>query len=356
MVDLSLEELKQLLVNGRRAVQYACDHYFELVSRKAEHTLFGPYTIHIGAAMPGNSIPKRARELSLQTDKKNYLVYELDSQYRLLRTKTVFCSAQENTYHCFELDGIQYAYSFSFREKHKDSPETIEADTDEILAIGYKNGKPYYSGSLRKNSLNIEFYEHISEEKNLVTAYSYNPTSRYSQFGYPNNPEAKINTPNSSACSSCREQKVSYTFFSHWFQHPEAKQVNNNHNGSNKIDLCKEIAVWLDQILTQDIPLEVTAFCFNLYEDVGQKWSVELIGAAWFDEKNEDWACDEVTHFKTRQDPFSWEEEATWEDILSKISNALREYLKSGTYAEKLKSKSAVGVGFVDGNIQIVYP
>ena len=33
----------------------------------------------------------------------------------------------------------------------------------------------------------------------------------------------------------------------------------------------------------------------------------------------------------------------------------LKLYLKNGKYAEVLKSQAGVGVGFVDGNIEIIY-
>ena len=33
----------------------------------------------------------------------------------------------------------------------------------------------------------------------------------------------------------------------------------------------------------------------------------------------------------------------------------LNQYLKNGKYAELLKSKDGVGVGFVDGNIEILH-
>lgn len=37
------------------------------------------------------------------------------------------------------------------------------------------------------------------------------------------------------------------------------------------------------------------------------------------------------------------------------ITDILKRYLKSGKYADILKAKSGVGVGFVDGDIVILY-
>lgn len=47
---------------------------------------------------------------------------------------------------------------------------------------------------------------------------------------------------------------------------------------------------WILEIdKTEQIPADIIAFSFNLYEPYG----IELVGTKWFDEENEDWACDE---------------------------------------------------------------
>lgn len=122
--------------------------------------------------------------------------------------------------------------------------------------------------------------------------------------------------------------------------------------------LYNQIEEWLNGILEeQEIPSETAAFCFNLYEDVGDTWSVELVAAADFDDDpdNPDWACDEVTDFDTRDNPLSWEKEAEWEEILNEVTAVLKQYLENGTHADILKAYSGVGVGFVDGNMEILY-
>ena len=90
--------------------------------------------------------------------------------------------------------------------------------------------------------------------------------------------------------------------------------------------MLAKVAAWLDEVLEQSVPEEVVAFCFNLYEDGDNSWSMELVGTASFDEEDMDWACDEVTDFGTREVPFG-----------------------------VLKEKNGVGVGFVDGDIEIIY-
>lgn len=52
--------------------------------------------------------------------------------------------------------------------------------------------------------------------------------------------------------------------------------------------------------------------------------------------------------------PFQWCKKAEWDEILNDVTCFLKRYLESGKYADVLKAKSGVGVGFVDGNINIL--
>ena len=213
MVDLSLEDLKQLLLDGRRARQYAWDHYEELAAREAVHTLYGPNAYGTGAAIPGSFIPKRARSLTLKTRRKNYIIYELDSGYKLLRTRHVFNSSNDYTYQCFELDGIQYASPFLFDQK--------KVGHAEVLALKFKDGKPYYFGFLKRNAVIVYYFEYVSQEKVLVTVYYYNPVSKYTSQGLFTDPEAPLGAPTSAAERVCWEEEPMYTDFSQWFRKPE---------------------------------------------------------------------------------------------------------------------------------------
>ena len=116
-----------------------------------------------------------------------------------------------------------------------------------------------------------------------------------------------------------------------------------------------KIEAWLNDILGQKIPSEVRAFCFNLYDDWYEGWHIELVGTENFDVDDEDWACDEITDFGTREKPLSWKKEADWNEVLSEVSSALKQYLENGLYADILKSRAGVAVGFVDGNLEILY-
>ena len=115
----------------------------------------------------------------------------------------------------------------------------------------------------------------------------------------------------------------------------------------------KDFFEWLDLILKNELNSEIKAINFNLYEDTDNKWSVELVGTFSFDKDNDDWACDEV--FTTRDQPFVIECESDWELVETFFIGLVNEYLSSGKYAGKLKEYQAIGIGFVDGDLQILY-
>ena len=43
MHELNICDLQNLILDGRKAMQYAWDHYDELITRNVIYTLYGPY-------------------------------------------------------------------------------------------------------------------------------------------------------------------------------------------------------------------------------------------------------------------------------------------------------------------------
>ena len=74
-----------------------------------------------------------------------------------------------------------------------------------------------------------------------------------------------------------------------------------------------------------------------------------MVGTFSFDKDNDDWTCDEV--FTTRDHPFVIECESDWKLVETFFIGLVNEYLSSG----KLKEYQAIGIGFVDGDLQILY-
>lgn len=114
-----------------------------------------------------------------------------------------------------------------------------------------------------------------------------------------------------------------------------------------------EFEKWIDRILLENLPFRGVAINFNLYEEADMNWSIQLISASSFDEEDSDWCCEE--EFTTGEDLYSWQQETEWQEILDITCNMIRKYLAEGTYAEDLKKYDAIAVGFVDGDLVIVY-
>lgn len=114
----------------------------------------------------------------------------------------------------------------------------------------------------------------------------------------------------------------------------------------------KEFEKWVDSSLTAELPKDVVAFCFNLYDDGNGQWSVELVGTSSFDKDDSDWACNEV--FDTRNNPLKWKSKESWKKVLSSVRSHLETYLKNGKHASLLRSQQGIGLGFVDGDLIIL--
>lgn len=109
---------------------------------------------------------------------------------------------------------------------------------------------------------------------------------------------------------------------------------------------------WLEKVLKK-LPRDVEAIHFNLYEDGDNKWSVELVGTSTFDENSSDWACNEV--YTARDNPYVLTKKSDWKAIENLFTTFLLNYLERGKYAHILKECRGIGIGFVDGDLSLIY-
>jgi hypothetical protein len=121
----------------------------------------------------------------------------------------------------------------------------------------------------------------------------------------------------------------------------------------------EEFKEWFSASLAQSMPASVKAFSFNLFElpeSSEVKFGIELIGSSSFDENDPDWACDEVWEPRVRKIsiPKSFSG-SCWEQCLANVRALLLTCLSSEVAAEKLKSKLGVGLGFVDGDLEVLW-
>ncbi|HXY35445.1 MAG TPA: hypothetical protein VEI07_14535, partial [Planctomycetaceae bacterium] len=81
------------------------------------------------------------------------------------------------------------------------------------------------------------------------------------------------------------------------------------------------------------------------------------IGAGRFDENDPDWACDEVWEPRVRGIPIPKKYSGqSWEPCLQKIKALLLHKLNTTSRSvDKLKSSKGVAVGFVDGDLEVIW-
>lgn len=208
MYEITMPELQQLLQEGRSAIKYAWNHREEITSRAHTFTLYGPYDPGIGASIPCNTItPKRARKLLHRTRRKDYIIYQLDENYQVLRTILVLDDKTSHIYHHYELDGTVYVYTY-------ESP----ALKNEVQFFRYTDGKPVSYGELSRNFVFVQFYDYVDAKKMFVTTYRYSPNAKHSIYGYPVDPNAPIGADNSSVHRRFYEETPEDTDFSRWFR------------------------------------------------------------------------------------------------------------------------------------------
>lgn len=210
MVFVGYDELNKIIADAGIAYDYAWEHFDELSNRRATYTLYGPKSYAFGAADPCSSVKPWQREMRKSTKRKEYMRYELDAKYNLIRN---ICVENYNTIDCvyqiFELNGVRYAHPFFMGEK---------CLYDEVIhAIKYQKGRPIYSAEIRKNRLFVEFYEYVSDSRVAVTCYDYFPNTQRSWCGLPVSFDAPYGASNSPIALTSFEMPVPCVDFSKLF-------------------------------------------------------------------------------------------------------------------------------------------
>ena len=123
------------------------------------------------------------------------------------------------------------------------------------------------------------------------------------------------------------------------------------------MDFALQFSNWLDTAASQANP-DIAAFSFNLYEPAlvpGVKFGIELIGARAFSADDPDWPCDEIWSPDPRgidiPESFSGSD---WEVCLEKAKALVLDYLASPS-GLWLRAGEAAGIGFVDGDLDVIW-
>ena len=113
-----------------------------------------------------------------------------------------------------------------------------------------------------------------------------------------------------------------------------------------------EFKAWLEKQLSREIPDNIIAFNFNLYEsETEDQFDVQLIGCKEYDLEDEDWACN--SDFSTEEDLYSFSAD-DWEDALKTLIKSVKDYLQSCSTPNKLTTAEYVTAGFVDGDLEVI--
>lgn len=109
----------------------------------------------------------------------------------------------------------------------------------------------------------------------------------------------------------------------------------------------------MDRFLSNGIPDNTAAVQLCLYEEADNTWSLQFTCSDCFDPEDDDWACYEV--FTTGEDLFIWNSDENWEDAQHTAESLMKSYLEKGKFKDIIKSLHGVGVGFADGDLEIIY-
>jgi hypothetical protein len=118
--------------------------------------------------------------------------------------------------------------------------------------------------------------------------------------------------------------------------------------------LLTEFNDWTDRLLIEHAGTKAVAYHFNLYEHE-ESFAMQLVGTSVFDVSDDDWPCHEV--FSSGEELFHLPHAMVgdqWEKGLEAAKSLVHNYLKQGNHALLLNASLGVGVGFVDGDINLV--
>ena len=119
--------------------------------------------------------------------------------------------------------------------------------------------------------------------------------------------------------------------------------------------LYEKFALWLDELLKNGFPSNTAALVFNLYERSDQEhcWYAELGFCECFDasDKSGGWAC----YAQLCEPVFVWDSDNEWETAQSTAEHLVKMYLENGCHSDDIRSLNGVGVGFAEGDLNIIY-
>lgn len=123
----------------------------------------------------------------------------------------------------------------------------------------------------------------------------------------------------------------------------------------DQLQILQPFSDWVSDVLI-DIPDETLAFVFNIYEE-DDAYLVDITGTASFNSEDESWT--ENINWDSGEELFIIPKEkfeGDWEEIHDSIAEALETLIElDGELADTLCDSDAVAVGFIDGDLEIIW-
>ena len=111
---------------------------------------------------------------------------------------------------------------------------------------------------------------------------------------------------------------------------------------------------WLNEILKNPLPENSKGINFYLYEEENQNtYGIQFVATKSFDLNDDDWACDDI--FSSGENMYFFTNKNNWEQILKEIELNIKDYLDKENESTVLKNYEGIGLGFVDGDLIILY-
>lgn len=116
-----------------------------------------------------------------------------------------------------------------------------------------------------------------------------------------------------------------------------------------------EFFAWVDEALARPMPNSTAAFHFNLYQGT-RPVHVQIMGTNSFEDGEQYWPGDRT--FSTGEDVFHVPFEsagAEWTEWLETLKQLVSDYIASGRRSDVLRLSKGVGIGFVDGDMYVLW-
>ena len=88
-------------------------------------------------------------------------------------------------------------------------------------------------------------------------------------------------------------------------------------------------------------------------EEQKNTFGLQFVATSSFDLNDDDWACDEI--FSSNENLYYFTNENGWEQTLKEVEKNVKVYLEKGNCSSVLKKYDGIGLGFVDGDLLILY-